>query len=314
MSGPLPSPATYNAPPTSGSAPDLRGRVCVVTGATRGIGRAVSMRFAQLGAEVVLVGRDERLLDDTRADVQRLAKNDRVFWVRADFASLASVRAVAEEIAHRWPAIHVLVNNAGVNSARRASSLDGHEMTLAVNYLAPFLLTTLLVPAIDRGGASRIVNVTSIFAHLARVDFDDLMFERRGYDSTTAYNQSKLAITMFTIELGERLAGSGIIVNGVSPGLVATDLMREHSLFTMGWLRPLWRTVLLTAEQAAERIVRVATSPASGTVTGHCFAGSDRTILVPFGARNAGARRQLWDVSTQLTRAPEVSAIARGAR
>jgi NAD(P)-dependent dehydrogenase (short-subunit alcohol dehydrogenase family) len=285
-----------------------------VTGATRGIGRAAALRFAQLGAEVVLVGRDERLLDDTRAEVQRLAKNDRVFWVRADFASLASVRAVAEEIAHRWPAIHVLVNNAGVNSARRAASIDGHEMTLAVNYLAPFLLTTLLVPAIGRGGTSRIVNVTSIFAHLTRVDRDDLMFERRRYDSTTAYNQSKLAITMFTMELGERLAGSGIIVNGVSPGLVATDLMREHSLFTMGWLRPLWRTVLLTAEQAAERIVRVATSPASGTVTGQCFAGSDRTILVPFGARNAGARRQLWDLSAQLTRAPEVSAAGRGAR
>jgi NAD(P)-dependent dehydrogenase (short-subunit alcohol dehydrogenase family) len=116
------------------------------------------------------------------------------------------------------------------------------------------------------------------------------------------------------MELGERLAGSGIIVNGVSPGLVATDLMREHSLFTMGWLRPLWRTMLLTPEQAAERIVRVATSPASGTVTGQCFAGSDRTILVPFGARNAGARRQLWDLSAQLTRAPEVSAIARGDR
>jgi len=272
------------------------------------------MRFAQRGAEVVLVGRDERLLDDTRSEVQRLAKNDRVFWVRADFASLASVRAVAEEIAHRWPAIHVLVNNAGVNSARRAASIDGHEMTLAVNYLAPFLLTTLLVPAIGRGGTSRIVNVTSIFAHLTRVDRDDLMFERRRYDSTTAYNQSKLAITMFTMELGERLAGSGIIVNGVSPGLVATDLMREHSLFTMGWLRPLWRTMLLTPEQAAERIVRVATSPASGTVTGQCFAGSDRTILVPFGARNAGARRQLWDLSAQLTRAPEVSAIARGDR
>jgi len=314
VSGPLPSPATYNATPTSGSTPDLRGRVCVVTGATRGIGRAAAMRFAQRGAEVVLVGRDERLLDDTRAEVQRLAKNDRVFWVRADFASLASVRAVAEEIAHRWPAIHVLVNNAGVNSARRAASIDGHEMTLAVNYLAPFLLTTLLVPAIGRGGTSRIVNVTSIFAHFTRVDRDDLMFERRRYDSTTAYNQSKLAITMFTMELGERLAGSGIIVNGVSPGLVATDLMREHSLFTMGWLRPFWRTMLLTPEQAAERIVRVATSPASGTVTGQCFAGSDRTILVPFGARNAGARRQLWDLSAQLTRAPEVSAIARGDR
>ena len=298
----------------SGSAPDLRGRVCVVTGATRGIGRAAATRFAQLGAEVVLVGRDERRLDDVRVEAKRVARNDRVFWVRADFASLASVRGAAEEIAHRWPAIHVLVNNAGINSAKRVTTVDGHEMTFAVNYLAPFLLTTLLVPAMARGEASRVVNLTSIFAHLARVDLDDLMFERRRYNSTTAYNQSKLAITMFTMELGERLEASEVTVNCVSPGLVATDIMREHSLFTTGWLRPLWRTVLFTPQQAAQRIVRVATSPALNAVTGQCFAGSNRTVLTPLAARNAGARRRLWDVSAHLTGAPELASAAHGAR
>ena len=171
-----------------------------MTGATRGIGRATALRFAQRGADVVLVARDERRLDALRLEA-RAANNDRVFWVRADFASLASVRGAAEEIAHRWPAIHVLVNNAGVNSARRAASADGHEMTYAVNHLAPFLLTTLLVPALARAAPSRIVEVTSIFAHLGRVDFDDPMFARRRYNSTSAYTQSKLANAMSSIEL-----------------------------------------------------------------------------------------------------------------
>ena len=121
-----PSSATDPTSQPSGSTPDLRDRVCVVTGATRGIGRATALRLAERGAEVVLVGRDERRLDAVRLEA-RAANNDRVFWVRADFASLASVRGAGEEILHRWPAIHVLVNNAGVNSARRAASADGHE-------------------------------------------------------------------------------------------------------------------------------------------------------------------------------------------
>jgi NAD(P)-dependent dehydrogenase (short-subunit alcohol dehydrogenase family) len=284
----------------------MKDRVVVVTGATRGIGRATAMRFAELGAEVVLVGRDERRLDDVRADAKRVAKTDRVFWVRADFASLASVREAADEIAHRWSTIHVLVNNAGLNSVRRATSAEGHELTFAVNHLAPFLLTTRLVPPLARGGASRIVNVTSIFAHLGRIDLDDPMFERRRYGATRAYNQSKLATAMFTLELAERLEHSGITVNCVSPGLVATELLREHWLFATHWMRPLWRAVLMTPEQAAERVVRVATASSTGNVTGHCFAGSDRAILVPRAARNASARRRLWDVSTTLTRAPEL--------
>ena len=265
------------------------------------------MRLAQLGADVVLVGRDKRRLDETRAEASRIARHDRVFQVRADFASLASIRAAAEEIAQRWPALDVLVNNAGVNSAERAMSTDGYEMTFAVNHLGPFFLTTLLVPALARGGASRIVNVTSVFAHLGRIHFDDLMSDRRRYDAVRAYNQSKLANTMFTMELGERLRDSGITVNCVSPGLVATELMREHRLFTTPLMRPLWRAVLLAPEQAAERIVRVATASSLASVTGQCFAGSDRPITVPRAARDANARRRLWDVSATLTGAPDLA-------
>jgi NAD(P)-dependent dehydrogenase (short-subunit alcohol dehydrogenase family) len=230
-----------------------------------------------------------------------------VYWVRADFASLASVRSAAEEIAHRWSAIHLLVNNAGLNSSRRAKSTDGYELTLAVNHLAPFLLTTLLVPALTRGAPSRVVNVASVFAHFGRVRVDDLMFERRFYTSTRAYNQSKLANVMFTFELAARLDRSGIAVNCVSPGLVATDLLREH-VWGASWLRPVLRRVLMTPEQAAARVVRVATSPALEGATGQCFASSDQPIFAPSRARNDEVRRRLWDATIQLTKAPDIAA------
>ena len=207
----------------------LTGRVCVVTGATRGIGRAVAMQLAQLGADVVMVGRDDQRLDAVRAEVRQASGNGHVDWVRGDFASLVSVRVAAKEIMRRWPAIHLLVNNAGVNVARRAVTADGYEMTIAVNHLAPFLLTALLLPGLSRGAPSRIVNVASVFAHFGRMELEDLMFERRRYTSTRAYNQSKLANMMYTSELAARLEGSAITANCVSPGLVATDLLREHA-------------------------------------------------------------------------------------
>jgi NAD(P)-dependent dehydrogenase (short-subunit alcohol dehydrogenase family) len=288
-------------------------RVCVVTGATRGIGRATAMELARLGAQVVMVGRDERRLDDVRLEAKRVTGNEHVFWVHADFASLASVRLAAEEIAHRWSAIYALVNNAGVNSAQRATSADGFELTIAVNHLAPFLLTTLLVPALTRGAPSRVVNVASVFAHFGRVSIDDLMFERRFYTSTLAYNQSKLANVMFTFELAARLDRSGVTVNCVSPGLVATDLLREHP-WSAGWLRPLWQRVLRTPEQAASRIVRVATSPALEGATGQCFASSNQPTFAPTRARNEEVSRRLWELSTRLTNAPEIAADVRGRR
>ena len=287
-----------------------RNRVCVVTGATRGIGRATALSLAKLGAQVVLVGRDSARMDEVRRDADRTGTAD-VYSIRADFASLTSVRRAASEIANRWPAIHVLINNAGINAGRRQVSADGFELTFAVNHLAPFLLTTLLVPSLAAGAPSRIVNVTSVFAHLGEVEVKDIMFERRRYSSTRAYNQSKLSTAMFTIELADRLAGAGIAVNCVSPGLVATDLMREHWWFQPRWLRSLWSTWLLSPQNAAERVVRVATSEALDGVSGKCFAATVRPVSLPRRARDAAVRQALWDLSASLTNAESVSPALR---
>jgi len=274
--------------------------VCVVTGATRGIGRATAISLSKLGAQVVIVARDSHRMDEVRREVNRVGNAD-VSCIRADFASLASVRHAADEITHRWPAIHVLVNNAGMNAGRRQVSADGFELTFAVNHLAPFLLTSLLVPALAAGAPSRIVNVTSVFAHVGGLDVGDVMFERRRYSSTRAYNQSKLSTVMFTMELAERLAGSGIAVNCVSPGLVATDLMREHWWFRPSWLRALWSRWLLSPDDAAARVVRVATSETLAGASGKCFAASLRPVSLPRRARDVAGRRALWDLSASLT-------------
>jgi len=287
-----------------------RDRVCVVTGATRGIGRSTAISLAKLGAQVVIVGRDPARMEEVHREADRAGSAD-VYGVRADFASLASVRRAGEEIAHRWPAIHVLINNAGINAGRRQVSADGFELTFAVNHLAPFLLTSLLVPALTSGAPSRIVNVTSVFAHVGALDVNDIMFEQRRYSSTRAYNQSKLSTAMFTIELAERLAASRIAVNCVSPGLVATDLMREHWWFNPRWLRSLWSRWLLSPDEAAERVVRVATSEALDGVTGKCFAATLRPVSVPRRARDAAMRRALWDLSASLTSAGSVVPASR---
>jgi len=249
-------------------------------------------------------------MDEVRRDADRTGTAD-VYSIRADFASLTSVRRAASEIAKRWPAIHVLINNAGTNAGRRQVSADGFELTFAVNHLAPFLLTTLLVPSLAAGAPSRIVNVTSVFAHLGEVEVKDIMFERRRYSSTRAYNQSKLSTAMFTIELADRLAGAGIAVNCVSPGLVATDLMREHWWFQPRWLRSLWSTWLLSPQNAAERVVRVATSEALDGVSGKCFAATLRPVSLPRRARDAAVRQALWDLSASLTNAESVSPALR---
>ena len=282
----------------------MHGRVCVVTGATRGIGRATARGLAALGAEVVVVGRDERLLGDTVASIARESGNERIASLRMDLASMSSVRQGAAELARRWPAIHVLVNNAGVNAKRRTMTGDGRELTLAVNHLAPFLLTSLLGPALVSGAPSRIVNVTSVFAHFARIDLDDLDLGRRRYDPTRAYNHSKLANVMFTLELAERLRGTGVTANCASPGLALTDLMREHWWITAPSLRSVWRRVLLTPEKAAQRIVHVATSPALEGMTGTILGRSSTPARVPRDARDADKRKRLWELSALLTAVP----------
>lgn len=274
----------------------MLGRVCLITGGNRGIGRATALGLARLGGTVVLLGRDEPRLATAREEIARASGNENVSSIPLDLGSLASVREATSEVVRRFDAVHVLVNNAGVNLRRRATSADSHEMTFAVNHLGPFLLTALLVPRLRAGAPSRIVTVTSKYERWGRMDFDDLELARR-YTAFRAYSRSKLANVLFAYELAERLRGSGVTSNCVHPGLVATDLMRDLPR----WLRALYEPFLLTPEQAARFVLRLAVSPELAGVTGRYFE-RDHEARSSRQSYEEQLRKRLWEVSENLVR------------
>ena len=283
------------------SGDSMRGRVCLVTGANRGLGKATALALARRGATVVLLGRDRARLDHAAADITRASGNADVGRIVVDLGSLESVRTAADEVTRRFHAIHVLVNNAGVNLGRRMTSPDGFEMTFAVNHLGPFLLTNLLLPLLSAGAPSRIINVTSWFERLGRIDFDDLHAERKRYSALGAYYQSKLANALFTYELAERLAGTGVTVNCVDPGLAATDLLRDRLWWSPRWLQPFWRATLLSPERGARAAIHAAAAPQLEGVTGRCFGGGGRPRRTSRRSRDPAAQKRLWEVSGRLT-------------
>jgi retinol dehydrogenase-14 len=283
------------------SGESMRGRVCLVTGANRGLGKETALGLAHQGATVVLLGRDARRLEQAADEITRSSGNSEISHVVVDLGSLESVRAAAAAVARRFRVIHVIVNNAGVNLGRRILSPDGYEMTLAVNHLGPFLLTNLLLPLLRAGAPSRIVNVTSWFERFGRIDFDDLHAERKRYSALGAYYQSKLANALFTYELADRLRGTRVTVNCVDPGLSATDLLRDRPWWRPRWLKPLWRTVLLSPRSGARAAIHAASARELDGVTGCCFGGGGRRKLTSRLSRDVAARKSLWDVSVHLT-------------
>lgn len=301
----LPATETSTLPAFSGD-DTLRGRVCLVTGASRGLGKATALGLARLGGTVVLLGRDEHALDVARDDISARSSNPNVSTLVADLASFDAIRAGARELAARHPALHVLVHNAGVNPTRRKLSADGIDLTLAVNHLAPFLLTHELLPMLRRGATekgARVVTVISMFERFGRIAFADLQGERR-WNGPLAYAQSKLANVLFTYELASRLGGTGITANCVDPGLVATDLMREHVLFRPRWLKAVWGRVLSTPERGARTAIYAASAPELEKITAQCFDRRGRPMRTSRQSQNVATRERLWTVSAELTDTP----------
>lgn len=280
---------------TTSAAVDMRERVCLITGASAGIGRATALGLATLGANVVMVCRDLERGRAARAEILQRSGIAAVDLLIADLASQAAVRELARTVTARYPQLHVLVNNAAVNRSRRSLTPDGLETTFAVNHLAPFLLTNLLLNTLKRSVPARVVNV---LGHEERLDLDDLMLERR-YDPRHAYPRSKRAHALFTLELARRLEGSGVAVNGVNPGFARTNLGRDaRGLFRL-FLR-LARPFMAAPERAAQALVYVASAPELEGVNGQAFEGGKQRSL-PASAQEATAARQLWEISERLT-------------
>ena len=274
----------------------MKGTVCVVTGATSGIGQAAAAALARLGATVVIAGRDR---DRTEAAAARIAAVStappRVEI--ADLASLEQVRGLAARLAG-LERIDVLINNAGLVLGERRITPDGLEHVFAVNHLAPFLLTSLLLPKLTASGPARVVTVTSDAHSAARLDLSDPNLEH-GWDSWRSYANSKLANILFTRELARRLDGTGVTASCAHPGVVRTGFGRESKpLLKLGIT--IARPFMASPERGADTIVYLASSPEVAGQTGGYYVKRQRREPSA-AARDDTAARELWELSEKMT-------------
>jgi NAD(P)-dependent dehydrogenase (short-subunit alcohol dehydrogenase family) len=280
----------------------VRDKVCVVTGATSGIGEEIALGLLRQGARVTAVGRSRERGEAALARLRRESGNPNVELCLADLSSQEQVRGLAARLLEQLPRIHVLVNNAGIVNLRRELTCDGLEATFAVNHLAYYQLTMLLLERLRACAPARIVNVASD-AHKfsGGLDFSDLQNERR-YRSMKVYGQSKAANILFTRELGKRLEGTGVTINCMHPGGVATRLAQQNGRFAKLITRAI-SIFMRTPAQGADTAVWLATAPELAGVTGRYFY-SRREHTPAAHARDDAAAGRLFEVSAKLVGLP----------
>ena len=277
---------------------NMQGKICMVTGANSGIGKATTLGLAQMGATVVMVCRDRTKGEEVQNEIKTKSGNNAVDLLQADLSSQQSIRQLVENFQHHSTHLHVLINNAGGSFPGRRETVDGLEMTFAVNYLAPFLLTHLLLNVLKASAPARIVNVSSESHQSSSIKMDDLQ-GMKGYRSLNTYGQSKLAVVMFTYELARRLEGTGVTVNCLHPGFVATNFGQSSTA-------PVIRTAVkfisrfgMSPEEGAKTSIYLASSPEVEGVTGTYFVKSipKRSAAISY---DESLQRQLWEQSAKL--------------
>lgn len=275
----------------------LKGKTCLITGITQGIGRAAALEIAKTGINLVLVARDAARGQEVVDEIKTQTGNHNVELLLGDLSKTADVRRIADEFKAKHPQLHLLVNNAGAVFTSRQTTADGFEMTFGLNHLSYFLLTHLLLDTLKKSAPARIVNVASDAHKGMKLNFDDLQSER-GYSAFRVYGQSKLANILFTNELARRLQGTGVTVNALHPGVVATGFGKNNGAF-LRFLVKLAGPLLRTPEQGARTTVYLATSPEVEGVTGKYFANSKeaRSTQESLDPQNA---KRLWEVSEKL--------------
>lgn len=279
---------------------DIRGKRVLVTGATSGIGLESSAVMAKMGARVVLVGRDARKTEACAGEVKARSGNSDVEWLLCDFSKQASIRELADAYRRRFSELHVLVNNAGGVHKKREVTADGIEATWATNHLGYYLLTRLLLDVLRKSAPARIVNVASIAHRRATMDLDDPGFDRGGYQIMRAYGRSKLGNVLFTAELARRLSGTGVTVNCLHPGAVATNIWSGAPTWAKPALAVFGMLAFISVEDGAKTIVHLATTPELETVSGAYFE-KNRSVRPATLAQDTGLAARLWDVSARMT-------------
>lgn len=259
----------------------------LITGATDGIGKLTALKLAKQKARVIIHGRNKDKLEEIVVELSAESDNPKIESVATDLSSLEEVKKMSEYMKSSYSALDVLINNAGVGYSDPRYSRDGYELRFAVNYLAPFLLTQLLLPLLTKSEPSRIVNVSSVGQH--RLNFDDIMMEKN-FNSARAYSQSKLALIMYTFELAERIKDQNITVNALHPGtLLDTNMVRNAGMSPWG-----------DPETGAGAEVYLAVSDEFNGVTGKYF-DVKKEARADSQAYDSKARKRLWDLSIDLT-------------
>jgi retinol dehydrogenase-14 len=277
----------------------MQGKTVVITGATSGIGTETARALAEMGARVVMINRNPRKAEGVAEDLRRTATGS-IELVQGDMSSFASIRSAAAEVLDRYPKIDVFISNAGVFRARRHETADGLEEVFAVNHLAPFLLTNLLLERLRASARSRIVIVASEAHRGGVLDFDDLLLQRRfNFNAWKAYSRSKLSNIMFTYALARRLEGSGVTANCLHPGFVATRLGSGNKIP----IRPVYlllRPFTISPKKGAETSVYLASSPEVEGVNGKYF-DNKRESRSSRVSLEEEPQELLWKMSAELT-------------
>jgi retinol dehydrogenase 14 len=288
------------------AAASMTGKTVLITGGTGGIGKAAAVALASMGARVGVTGRDRARAEQAAITIRRESNNAAVDVFVADLSSQAEVRRLADEVLAAYPRLDVLLNNVGGFWAHRHVTADGLEHTFALNHLAPFLLTSLLLERLRASAPARVVTVSSGAQSMGRIDFDDLMGEGK-YSGQRAYNQSKLANVMFSYELARRLKGAGVTATVLHPGVTNTGFGAEDTARGWGPLIAVMRLFMKNPDQGAETSVYLASSSRAEGLTGKYFA--NRTAKKTHKASyDAATIARLWQVSADLVGLP--SAVA----
>ena len=277
----------------------MQGKICMITGANSGIGKATALGLAQMGATVVLVSRDRARGEEAQKEIKAKSGNDAIDLLLADLSSQQSIRQLVEDFKQRYTRLHVLINNAGVFALTWRETVDGLEMSFAVNVLAPFLLTNLLLDVIKASAPARIVNVSSNQQEANHLKLDDLQLEK-SYRPMRAYAQSKLAVVLFTYELARRLEGTGVTANCLHPGFVATNIAQRDLVLPARLATKLIFRFGTSPEKGAKTSLYLATSPDVEGVTGKYFEKSVPRKSAPL-SYDESLQQQLWKVCAQLT-------------
>lgn len=281
-----------------GMGQQLVGKICLVTGASSGIGRETAQGLAAAGGHVVLLCRNEAKGRQAQAEIKQITQNPQIDLLLADLSNKKEVYRVAQEFKQKYSQLHLLVNNAGGYFATRQETADGFEHTLALNHLAYFSLTTQLLEVMQSTPSGRIINVSSIMHYLGHIYFEDIQL-KKSFGGIKAYCQSKLANVLFTYELARRLDKTNITVNCLHPGVVSSGFAKNNGWWAI-FLANLGRPFTISVQKGAANSIYLATAPELARITGKYFHGFKPFSSKPISYNQQVASR-LWEISEELT-------------